>query len=138
MRPWDFQLNTALNQITSDWNQTACQRTLVDKREKEGREERPLKTMSGDYSENVCIYLYIYLYMYSSSPPQIMASVDMELSQNQSSAWRILPDMDDRVEGWVMLGNPAPIVTVLAFYVYLVKVGHLPNQISGTMQLFSS
>ncbi|XP_018494693.1 elongation of very long chain fatty acids protein 7 [Galendromus occidentalis] len=47
-----------------------------------------------------------------------MASLDMEPTQS----WLPLPEKDPRVAGWLMLGNPTPIVSILAFYVYIVKV----------------
>lgn len=50
-----------------------------------------------------------------------MASLDMEPAQGWF--WeQYLPEKDTRVDGWVLLGNPAPILTILAGYVYIVKV----------------
>lgn len=47
-----------------------------------------------------------------------MASLEIE---SVPQGWLPLPDKDPRVDGWLLLGNPAPIVTILACYVYIVK-----------------
>ncbi|XP_064480149.1 very long chain fatty acid elongase 7-like isoform X2 [Ornithodoros turicata] len=44
-----------------------------------------------------------------------------KMTVTESRNW-LLPDRDPRVEGWVLLGNPVPVVSVLAFYAYFVKV----------------
>lgn len=49
---------------------------------------------------------------------QSMASLDIELPQS----WLPLPEKDTRVDGWLLLGNPAPILSILACYVYVVRV----------------
>lgn len=51
-----------------------------------------------------------------------MATLDMEPAVISSNNWIPLPEKDSRIDGWVLLGNPAPILTILACYVYIVKV----------------
>lgn len=56
---------------------------------------------------------------------QTMASLEIE---SVPQGWLPLPDKDPRVDGWLLLGNPAPIVTILACYVYIVKASKVQRR----------
>ncbi|KAH8026087.1 hypothetical protein HPB51_015436 [Rhipicephalus microplus] len=45
----------------------------------------------------------------------------LRMNVKDSYSW-ILPDRDPRVEGWVLIGSPVAVTTVLACYAYFVKI----------------
>ncbi|XP_075732368.1 very long chain fatty acid elongase 7-like isoform X1 [Rhipicephalus microplus] len=47
--------------------------------------------------------------------------LDDRMNVKDSYSW-ILPDRDPRVEGWVLIGSPVAVTTVLACYAYFVKI----------------
>lgn len=48
--------------------------------------------------------------------------MNLEKSENMGMPSGWLPEKDVRVEGWLLLGNPLPILIILSVYVYSVKV----------------
>lgn len=59
-------------------------------------------------------------------------------NRSLSESWiPSLPEKDARIDGWLLLGNPVPIVAILAGYVYFVKVSKVSSPMR-TLRLIPS